>query len=234
MKYGKKIPALAVLAIGAVMPFASFSEITPVTSSSYTGFSLNTEKTPLVVSGKSELSKFVVAPFTYRKGESITYVAPDGTEGTLVESAQADGTCTFTPDKAGVWKFVNSRSGSVLLGVAWDALGVKWSATSPLSALFAMQTDTSGPDRKTGKEVLPKVAYSGDNWRGDVTKPAKLTFTPPAGSGLEATTLELQGTGVSRFDFNCLGLWGVSLEMVDGTVHTAEVFIRGGFTVYVR
>lgn len=203
------------------------------TSEPFAGFRLNTENTKFLFTEQSDLSTFVEAPITYFEGETVTCIAPDGESNTLVESAGTNGTTEFSPTKGGVWKLVNSRGETVLVGVAWNVFGDNWSQESPLATLFKMQTDT-GPDRKTRKNEHPAIAYSGDNWRGDVSKPAVLTFIPPEGSGVESTVLNLTGSGVSQFTFNHPGLWTVTLEMHDDTVHTAKIFIRGGLTVYVR
>ena len=50
----------------------------------------------------------------------------------------------------------------------------------------------------------PPVAYSGDDWKGDLTKASTITFTPPEGSGLEPTTWNKTGRGASAFTFSSL------------------------------
>ena len=84
---------------------------------------------------------------------------------------------------------------------------------------------------------MPPVAYSGDDWAGDLSKAATVTFTPPEGSGLEATTWNKAnpGTGAAAFTFNAKGVWTVTLTFADNTTRTAQIDIQtAGFMLIVR
>ena len=84
---------------------------------------------------------------------------------------------------------------------------------------------------------MPPVAYSGDDWAGDLSKAATVTFTPPEGSGLEATTWNKAnpGTGAATFTFNAKGVWTVTLTFTGGSTRTANITIENaGFMLIVR
>ncbi len=85
------------------------------------------------------------------------------------------------------------------------------------------------------KREAPPIAYSGDDWKGDLTKASTITFTPPEGSGLEATTWNKTGKGAEAFTFNAKGDWTVTLAFADGTTKTATITIESvGFMLIVR
>jgi len=76
------------------------------------------------------------------------------------------------------------------------------------------------------------VSYSGDNWRGDVSKASSLEFVAPSGT---ITTLPLTGTGATSFKFTETGIWTVRLTMAeDGTVREASISVTGGFVISFR
>lgn len=102
-------------------------------------------------------------------------------------------------------------------------------------AEFAYLLDSAqdGPDRKVNPAALP-VAYSGDNWVGASDKVSTVTFTPPEGSGLSSTVLNLRGTGVQTFRFGTAGVWTVRLVMANGKALEAMVTVRAGFVISFR
>ena len=92
-----------------------------------------------------------------------------------------------------------------------------------------------GPDRKLKNSETPPVAYSGDDWKGDLTKAATITFTPPDGSGLAATTWNRTGKGAEPFTFNAKGVWTVTLKFADNTTRTAHIDIQSsGLMIIVK
>ena len=100
---------------------------------------------------------------------------------------------------------------------------------------MALDTLAEGPHRKLKKSEVPPVAYSGDDWAGDLSKAATVMFTPPEVSGLETTTWNKTGKGAEAFTFNAKGDWTVTLAFADGTTKTATVTIKStGFTLVVR
>ena len=175
-------------------------------------------------------------PVTYRAGETVTLTSPVGASTTPVSGAAVNGTTAlagaFNAD--GVWRLANSSGGSALVGVAWGTFGSQWREASA-AALCRMHTEGEGPDRKLKKSEAPPVAYSGDDWKGDLSKASTIMFTPPEGSGLEPTTWNKTGRGASAFMFNKKGVWTVELKFADNTTRTAHIDIRAtGFVLVVR
>ena len=180
----------------------------------------------------------VAWPVTYRAGETVTLTSPAGASTTPVSGAAANGTTelagAFNAD--GVWRLVNSNGGNALVGVAWETFGSPWREASA-DASCRMHTEGEGPDRKLKKREVPPVAYSGDDWKGDLTKASTITFTPPEGSGGEATTWNKTnpGTGAQSFTFNAVGVWTVTLTFADNTTRTAHIDIQAsGFMIIVK
>jgi hypothetical protein len=175
-------------------------------------------------------------PVTYRAGETVTLTSPAGASTTPVSGAAANGETAlagaFNAD--GVWRLANSNGGSALVGVAWETFGASWREASA-DASCRMHTEGEGPDRKLKKRETPPVAYSGDDWKGDLTKASTITFTPPEGSGLEPTTWNKTGRSAEAFTFNAKGDWTVTLAFADGTTKTATISIESaGFMLIVR
>ena len=175
-------------------------------------------------------------PVTYRAGETVTLTSPAGASTTPVSGAAATGETTlagaFNAD--GVWRLANSSGGSALVGVAWGTFGSPWREASA-DASCRMHTEGEGSDRKLKKSEAPPVAYSGDDWKGDLTKASTITFTPPEGSGLEPTTWNKTGRGASAFTFNKRGVWTVELKFANNTTRTAHIDIRAaGLTLVVK
>ena len=170
----------------------------------------------------------------YAAGATLTATAPDGTPSTLVSAASADGAYSWTGAAGGVWTLANSVHGFARIGVAWAVYGDGGTlATGGAAEAYAADSMQSGPNRRIHfHDVLP-VAYTGDNWVGDASKAATVTFTPPAGSGLDPTTLNLTGTGTQSFAFQKPGLWTVRLTMSNGMVREATVNISTGMMLIV-
>ena len=85
------------------------------------------------------------------------------------------------------------------------------------------------------RREAPLVAYSGDDWHGDLSKASTITFTPPEGSELAATTWNKTGRGASAFMFNKKGVWTVELKFADNTTRTALIEIPvTGLTLVVK
>ena len=141
---------------------------------------------------------------TFRDGETVTVTPPGGGAG--IQLTGSNGTATFTPTSGGVWKLANSNGETALVGVSWGVHADAPAPSSGATATFAADTVQDGPDRKLKKDEAPPVAYSGDNWHGDLSKAATVTFTPPEGSGIDATTWNKTGTGADTFTFNAKGV----------------------------
>ena len=123
----------------------------------------------------------------------------------------------FRLDRASdtAWRIVTSADGCLYVGTA---------------IAYPCDSVGEGPDRTTKKKEALPVAYSGDDWGGDATKAATLTFTSPDGT---ETKIDLAGTAATPFKFNKIGSWTVLLEMADGTTRTATISVtpNGGFVL---
>jgi len=174
-------------------------------------FALDTSEeiaSPIVVSSAAELA--ALRGVAYRIGETVTATAPNGTETVLVSDANATGAVAFSPALGGYWTLSNSSLETAKFLVAWAVNGDVDTAIVSSADYGAYWLDTvqAGPDRKTKKSEVPPIAYSGDDWAGDLSKAATVTFTSPGGS---ATTWSKAGTGADTFTFSERGTWKVEL-----------------------
>ncbi len=118
----------------------------------------------------------------------------------------------------GAWRIVSSP----------DGCEYAWSGAS----VYPVDSRLPGPDRVTKRRDALPVAYTGDNWVGDASKAATLTFVSPEG---ETTTLNLAGTGAQPFTLNKSGDWTVRLAMADGSTRDATLTVIGeAFILTVR
>ena len=229
----KKLIAVIALATGAAFPlFADEDENFVMTSDPVTFYFNGAEVSPY---GVTTANAF--APVTYEAGDSVTVTAPDGTATPQVTDAAANGTFPFVPTCGGVWTLTSSKWGPVAVAVPWSIYGESGMVGGSTAASFAADMVQPGPDRKLKKSEVPPVAYSGDDWAGDISKAATVTFTPPEGSGLEATTWDdlSGGNGARAFTFNARGVWTVTLTFADNTTRTAQIDIQtAGFVLVVK
>ena len=220
MKIRRECVILAAAAAGVGL--TSLADVETVTSQAATfKFYGNPERVYSLVSA-AELAAW---PVTWRAGETVVATAMDG----------ADATSASLPNKGGVWTLANSAEGSARIGVPWAVFDDGGAYGANATAGFVADMVQTGPDRKLKKSEVPPVAYSGDDWAGDLSKAATITFTPPEGSGLETTTWSRTGDGAMAFTFNAKGDWTVTLAFADGTTKTATITIKStGFTLVVR
>ena len=194
------------------------------------------------VMSAAELSSLM--PATYAVSETVTATSPSGVATAVVSSPASDGTVdlpqgTGGPINAGgIWSLANSNGAQARIGIAWAVFddGGTLAETSAGTGFIA-DAAQAGPDRKLKKREVPPVAYSGDDWAGDLYKAATVTFTPPESSGLEATTWDdlPGGNGARAFTFNARGVWTVTLTFADNTTRTAQIDIQtAGFMLIVR
>lgn len=159
----------------------------------------------------------------------------DGAETTL--SGGTDAMNAPLPNKGGVWTLVNSEEGTARIGVPWTVFNDGGTYGANATASFVADMVQTGPDRKLKKREVPPVAYSGDDWAGDLSKASTITFTPPADAGLEATVWDdlPGGNGARAFTFNARGVWTVTLTFADNTTRTAQIDIQtAGFVLIVK
>lgn len=217
---------LAAVAVGAALP--GVADVETVTSAPATFRLYLDEDATYALSSAEDFATWLV---TWRSGETVSAESADGTAYTL--SGGAGATSAALPNKGGVWTLANSEEGVARVGVPWTVFddGGDFSESSAVG--WFVDTVQSGPDRKLKNREAPPVAYSGDDWAGDVSKAATVTFTPPTGSGLEPTTWNdlSGGNGARAFTFSKSGKWTVLMTFADGTTREATVNVVGGFIV---
>ena len=240
MKWHKAFATACVVAAGATLSTAAFAEgeeeaVDFRVTSDAVAIALHTDDAALRFSSAELAAKQV----TYRAGETVTLTAPDGTTATVVADAAAAGGATLAVGAGGLasdglWRLDNSNGSVAFVGVAWETFDAAWRQAGD-GLTMALDTLAEGPDRKLKKREVPPVAYSGDDWAGDLSKASTITFTPPEGSGLETTTWNKTGDGAEAFTFGTTGDWTVTLTFADGTEKTATVTIESaGFMLTVR
>ncbi len=228
MKMLHRFAILAAVAVGAALQ--SQAEVETVTSSAATfNFYGNPEKAYSLASA-AEVAAWLV---TWRAGETVVATSMDGTPTTL--SGGAGATSASLPSQGGVWTLVNSVEGTARVGIPWAVFNDGGTYGASATAGFVADMVQSGPDRKLMRREAPLVAYSGDDWHGDLSKASTITFTPPESSGVEATTWNKIGRGASAFTFNKKGVWTVTLKFADNTTRTAHINIQtAGFVLIVK
>lgn len=224
-----KAAVLAVVAASMAFPLAA--GVDKATSAPY-DFRLDTRARPFALSSLSDVNSFAANSVTYRAGETVTAIAPDGERDELVPAAAPTaGSVSFNPTMDGLWRLENSNGSVTLVGVAWGLFGEGWSHDFSLASPFGMHTKGMGPNRSGLKRMFPAVAYSGDHWHGDAAAEASLTFVGPGG---QTTSLDLAGSGSLGFKFDQQGQWKVRLAMADGTTQEADISVVSGFTITFR
>ena len=150
----------------------------------------------------------------YGAGAGYTFT-PDASGLLLSEIKLPDG---FAMEKVsdGVWRLVSSLDGSLY---TWAQIEYRADARG------------EGPNRRSRSDTVPPVAYSGDNWIGDMSKAATLTFVSPDGT---ETVLNRIGSGAESFTFDKTGHWTITLRMADGSTRTAELLLRDQFMINFR
>ena len=227
----KSAAALAAAVIAAV---AAPPMVSGAMTSTLGGIRLNTTGNATILTTRAAVDDFANWPVTYQAGETVTATAPDGTVSTLAQNAASAGSAAFAPTAGGLWKLANSSGETALVGVAWSVFGDGSSQNFGPYTPIRMDTAGEGPNRSLKAGQTPPVAYTGDNWAGDASKASTLTFTPPTGSGISASTQNFTGTGATPFRFRGTGDWTVQLAMADGTTLNAVVTLDGGTVFYIR
>ena len=221
---------LAAVAVGTALP--GVADVETVTSAPATFRLYLDEDATYALSSAEDFATWLV---TWRSGETVSAESADGTAYTL--SGGAGATSAALPNKGGVWTLTNSVEGVARVGVPWTVFNDGGDFSESSAVGWFVDTVQDGPDRKLKKREVPPIAYSGDDWAGDISKAATLTFTPPEGSGLNPTTLSKSnpGTGAQSFTFNKVGDWTVTLTFSNGTTRTAIITIeRSGFIIIVK
>ena len=241
MKWHKVFATAYVVAAGAALPMTAFAEGEGDTAdfrvaSDAVAIALHTDDAALRFSSAELAAKQV----TYRAGETVTLTAPDGTTATVVADAAAAGGATLVVGAGGLssdglWRLDNSNGSVAFVGVAWETFGAAWRQAGD-DRTVVLDTLAEGPDRKLKEREVPPVAYSGDDWAGDLSKAATVRFTSPGGSTI---TWNRTGTDAETFTFNERGTWKVELwygsDMSDDPDKTAQINIQtAGFVFVVR
>ena len=186
-------------------------------------FSLDTRGRPLVIAAPAELNLLEDKPVTYRDGETVVAVAPNGTQTVLTQGGGSSGTVAFRPTAGGLWRLETSKGEEAFVGVVWEVFSDGWTVETAEAASVRLETVKDGPDRKIPRRLVLPVAYSGDDWQGDLSKAATLAFTSPSG---ETTTLNPgSGNGAVAFQFAEAGRWTAVLTFADATSREAAIII---------
>ena len=242
-RLGTAALSAVVVATSATLPAAADDGTLLAETESATTFrAWYREDATYAVMSAAELSSLM--PTTYAAGETVTATSPSGVATAVVSSPASDGTVDLPQgaggpiNAGGVWHLANSNGTHARIGIAWAVFddGGTLAETSAGTGFIADAAQT-GPDRKLKKNEVPPVAYSGDDWTGDISKAATVTFTPPEGSGLEATTWDdlPGGNGARAFTFNARGVWTVTLTFADNPTRTALIDIQtAGFMIIVK
>ena len=221
------------VAFVAAFALAGHADDIRVTSASVP-FSLDTTGEALSVGSVAEISS--LCPVAWCKGETVTVIAPDGTETTLAENAASAGSVRLTSstmNSGGFWRLVNSALGTAIIGVPWSVFGDGGALVTSGAQTALLDTAKDGPDRRINYKQQMPIAYSGDDWIArDSSATSTLTVTPP--NGVAATAYSLTGTGVQPFAFNDSGKWTVVLAREDGSTRTAVISVSGGLAVILK
>lgn len=214
-------------AAGAALPLLADLPVSSGLSPVFRVFS--TEDAKYSVSSSAEIA--ALPPVSILDGETATATSCTGAV-TVLESPSL----VSVLNMGGVWTLANSEQGTAKIGVAWTVNGDFDIPIASASAYGAYAADSKqpGPDRKVRISDVPPVAYSGDDWVGDVSKAATLTFISP--DSVE-TSINLTGTGTTtpeQFVFDKTGFWTVRLTMADGTVRTARINGIGGLALIFK
>ena len=136
-------------------------------------------------------------------------------------------------DSGGVWTLSNSGLETARIGIAWSVYGDggRTLASGGSAECYKVNSMQTGPDRTTKKKDVLPVAYTGDNWIGDVSKASSLSFVSPSGV---TNTFNFAGTDATSFKFGDPGCWTVILSMVDGATHKAAVMVNGYIVISFR
>lgn len=222
---GRNIACVAAAVIAATGAVHSVSAGDLATSSEF-AFWLDTTTKTFVLSSQADVDSFAAHSVTYRAGETVTAINPDNAKIALVApEASSAGSVAFTPSIDGLWRLENSNGAVTLVGVTWGVFGQGWTRNFTALSPFQMHTVGHGPDRKAKRREIPPVSYSGDDWMGDLSAAASLTFVSPSGS---ETSMNLAGTGAQTFTFSELGDWTVRFVKSDGQTRNAVITVRRG------
>lgn len=226
----KKTIAIIAVAAGAVLPaVAADGDELAVTESATTFRLYINGETPYSLTNAADIAAW---PVTWREGETVSAAAMDGAAYAFSTDAASEGSVTL-PEKGGVWSLANDGIGSAAVLVPWTVAqgdGISL-AESGSSGVYALDTQEDGPNRKNYDRRFPPIAYSGDDWAGDLASASVLTVTPPPNRGTTTVFDALSGTGIQPFAFDKSGRWTVSLAMDDGTTCTAIINLPGGLTI---
>ena len=222
----KRLLALAALAAGTAM--ADVGDV--VATSAGCTFRINTKDSVRWSYDDDAVSSF---PVTWRKGETVTATAYDGTEATgYPSSASSDGELAFAATKGGVWTLVNSVSGTAYIVVPFGVDEIGDVVATSASEGFGIDTLAEGPNRKGKKrELLTLIAFSGDDWAGNASAESTLRFTAPDST---ITEYAKTGTGAQAFTFNKAGAWTVELIVDSVVVKTATINATSGLVIIVK
>ena len=102
--------------VAAASGFLAFADETPEATSSACAFAFDPAGAPVALKTPADIS--ALRPATYQPVDTVTLVAPDGTETTVVSGASSAGTAALPITAVGgVWTARSSRSGTATFTV---------------------------------------------------------------------------------------------------------------------
>lgn len=110
--------------VACVAAFSAVADDTLLDESSDCVFSADTTGSPYIVKSANE-----VEVLTYRAGESVTAIAPDGSSSGIVAAGASGGSANWSATGGGVWRLVNSKQGEVLFCARHSAFGTQGAGT---------------------------------------------------------------------------------------------------------
>lgn len=143
----------------AASGFLAFADETPEATSSACSFAFDPAGAPVSLKTASDIA--ALRPATYQPVDTVTLVAPDGTETTVVSGASSAGT-TALPITAvgGVWTAHSSRSGTATFTVRHSLDGTLGAGTAASPARLVDGDELVDYDAGDG------YVFTADAWDG--------------------------------------------------------------------
>jgi len=194
------------IGLGAALAFAGRADDL-VANSTNVSFRLDTTGPAYSVGSAEEAAS---CPVTWRKGETVKVVAPDGTETTYATDAERDGVADVALGSGGLWRLFNSKSGTAMVGVPWYVFGDGGMLAASGVWSWLLDTAMDGSSRRIWRRRTMPVAYSGDGWANvDPGAASTLTYVSPSGAEFVDT---LNGLGSLVFNSTTKGTWTMKLS----------------------
>lgn len=113
------------LLVACLAAFSAVADDILLNESSDCVFSVDTTGSPYIVKSANE-----VEVLTYRAGESVAVIAPDGSSSSIVAAGASCGSANWSASGGGVWRLVNSKQGEVHFCARHSAFGTQGEGTA--------------------------------------------------------------------------------------------------------